>query len=392
MARYWVYLDDKVAGPYRVEQLIRIRGFSRQTQVCVEDASGKPRQWISPAEIPELAHIFKAVDEQQAISPVAAVPKPQPKPVLPRIIPKPASSAPALKATPAKSRSSPWFWWALVAFAVAVGVAAWLRYAQRKELAQEQITVRDLVGKKSLPASSLYANVNQYIQEKSLDPRWEFERTPDGLYHVSLSWYQREGSAIYAFEANSQAQTVRGINTAAIRLLNEGFPPSPSARPKPTPVKKTPPSELFPAALDSYRQAIEGGDFQTVWDSFSPRKKAEMARGGMSRDGFIRLQNLTFKVDSPAKQSVLKSMDESDTSKLILLKQSQAGRPDIFVKQVWVYQGEEWKLDDEQKRSASAPAPVPSPAAAPSVTATPAVTPASPSGKPPPASLPGMGN
>ena len=66
MARYWVYLNNEVAGPFGVEQLIRLRNFSRQTMVCVDDASGKPSQWISPAEIPELAHIFKAADEHQA--------------------------------------------------------------------------------------------------------------------------------------------------------------------------------------------------------------------------------------------------------------------------------------------------------------------------------------
>ena len=158
---------------------------------------------------------------------------------------------------------------------------------------------------------------------------------------------------MYAFEVNSQAQTVRGLNTAAIKLLSEGFPSAAlGADLKPAPVKKKSPSELFDGTLDAYRQAVEGGDFQAVWDSFSSRKKAEMARGGMSRDGFIRLQNLTFKVDSPAKQSILKTKDDSETQKLVLLKQTQSGRPDIFVKQVWIYQDDEWKLDDEQKRSA----------------------------------------
>ena len=60
MAQYWVYLNNEVTGPFGVEQLIRFRGFSRQTMVCVDDASGKPTHWISVAEIPELAHIFKA--------------------------------------------------------------------------------------------------------------------------------------------------------------------------------------------------------------------------------------------------------------------------------------------------------------------------------------------
>ena len=66
MARYWVYLNDEVAGPYGVDQLIRLRGFSRQTLVCVDEAGGEPKSWISTAEIPELTHIFKAVDEHMA--------------------------------------------------------------------------------------------------------------------------------------------------------------------------------------------------------------------------------------------------------------------------------------------------------------------------------------
>ena len=89
MARYWLYLNDEVAGPFAVEQLIRQRGFSRQTLVCVDDASGKPSHWISPAEIPELAHIFKAADEQHA----APVPAPAPikQPLAPGACPSPTT-------------------------------------------------------------------------------------------------------------------------------------------------------------------------------------------------------------------------------------------------------------------------------------------------------------
>jgi len=394
MARYWIYLNDEVAGPYGVEQLIRLRGFSRQTQVCVDDSSGKPTQWISPAEIPELAHIFKAVDEHQALMPSAAPPKIQPKPVTPRSAPKPAGPAVVLKAAPSAGLSASWPWWLIAALVAGASLFTWLRYNQRNVLAQEQITAKSLVEKAPLPSSSQYATLSQYMSEKAIQPRWEFERTPDGLYHVTLSWFQREGASIYAFEVNSQAQTVRGLNTAAIRLLSEGFLPPPSSRPKPAPIKKKSPSESFDGALDSYRQAVEGGDFPAVWDSFSSRKKAEMARGGMSRDGFVRLQNLTFKVDSPAKQSILKTKDDSETQKLVLLKQTQSGRPDIFVKQVWVYQDDGWKLDDEQKRSSGTPppAPVPVPTPAPTTAPTTSGTPSAPSTKPAPASLPGMSN
>jgi hypothetical protein len=392
MARYWVYLNNEVAGPYGVEQLIRLRGFSRQTLVCVDDASGKPTQWISPAEIPELSHIFKAADEHQTLMPESAASKIPPRPAAARGAQKPAGPAVVLKASPRIGFAASWPWWLVAVLVAAASVFTWLRYAQRTALVQEQVTAKDLVEKAPLPSSSLYATLNQYLHDKALEPRWEFERTPEGLYHVSLSWYQREGPAVYAFEVNNQAQTVRGINTAAINLLSEGFLPPPSTRPKPAPVKKKSPSDLFAGTLDQYRQAVEGGDFQSVWDTFSPRKKAEMARGGMSRDGFVRLQNLTFKVDAPAKQSILRTKDESETEKLVLLKQSQTGRPDIFVKQVWIYQGDEWKLDDEQKRSASTPSSAQPPVPAATPTVVPSSAPAAPSSKPSPASLPGMSN
>ncbi len=104
--------------------------------------------------------------------------------------------------------------------------------------------------------------------------------------------------------------------------------------------------------MDNRREALENGDFATVWDSFSQRKKAEMAKGGISQDGFLRVQNRTHRVDSAVKQTVLKTKPESDTQQLVLIKQSQPERPDIFVKQLWVFEDESWKLDDEQKKTA----------------------------------------
>src|SRR5688572_27595323 len=105
MARYWAFINDEVVGPYTVEQLIRLRQFSRQTQVCVDDSSGKPGAWISPAEIPELAHIFKAVDERIMAQPSGparpATPKPAVRPS------RPYTPAVTLR-TPDRSRPSFW--------------------------------------------------------------------------------------------------------------------------------------------------------------------------------------------------------------------------------------------------------------------------------------------
>jgi hypothetical protein len=207
-----------------------------------------------------------------------------------------------------------------------------------------------------------------------------------------VSWMTPSGALVYAFETNVQAQTVRGLNTAAIRLLNEGFPaPASAAKPKAAPAKKQSPAELFPEALETMRQALDSADFQTVWNTFSQRKKNEMAKGGMSRDGFIRLQSLTHHVDQPVRQSMIKTKAESDKSRLVLIKQTQSGRPDLFVKQFWIFDEGEWKLDDEQKHGVAAPASASDSSAAPSAGSAP-VSSAPQASKPIPAKLPGMSN
>ena len=141
-----------------------------------------------------------------------------------------------------------------------------------------------------------------------------FEKVQDSLYNVSLSWYAPT-LTVFAFEANTQAQTVRGLNTAAEKLLSEGFPAPLAPHTKVVEAPKKSPAEFFSQAMDARREAVENGDFQTVWDTFSSRRKAEMAKGGISHDGFLRLQTLTHKVDSAVKQTVLKTKSESDTGK-----------------------------------------------------------------------------
>src|SRR4051812_17677974 len=105
MAKYWVFLNDQVIGPFPVEQLIRMRNFSRQTPVCVDDMSGKPGEWITPPEIPELAAIFKAADQYHEIPPPRAS-KPTPKPVPPRPAVPRGRVRPTESATPPEKSSS----------------------------------------------------------------------------------------------------------------------------------------------------------------------------------------------------------------------------------------------------------------------------------------------
>jgi len=386
MARYWVYLNDEVCGPFALEQLIRQRGFSRQTLVCIDDASGSLTHWISPAEIPELAHIFKAADDQHS-TPVAPAPKAPTKAPTPRPA-KLYTPAVTLRA-PSRNTVSTWIWAVLTAALLGGGFYGWSQWARRGDLAREQGAAQALVENARLPAPSPYSTLQQYIQEKSIKPRWEFEKIQDALDHVTLSWYA-PALTVYAFEANIQAQTVRGLNTAAATLLSEGFPaPLTAGRPKPAPASKKSAEELFPQAIDSYRDAVKNGDFAVVWDGFSQRKKSEMVKGGISRDGFMRLQGLTHRVESSVNQTVLKTKSESDTEMLVLLKQSQDNRADIFIKELWVFENGTWKMDDEQKRSASTETPVtpPSPAAVPAASA---ASPGSDASKPSPASLPGM--
>ncbi len=373
MARYWVYLNDEVAGPYGVDQLIRLRGFSRQTQVCIDEAGEKPKNWISPAEIPELSHIFKAVDEHLAEPPSPA--KVTAKAPVIRFA-KPYAPAVMLK-TPRRNMAQIWGWIILAAALVGGAALAWTVYFHRGAQARDEESIVALIHNVRLPAPSPYSTLPQYFQEKNVRPRWEFEKIQDALYHVTLSWYA-PALAVYAFEVNLQAETVRGLNSAAIQLLSEGFPALPSRKAKAAPEQKKSPVESFSQTIDRSRAAIEGGDFQTVWNLFSQRKKSEMAKGGISQEGFVRLQGLTHRVESAAKQQVLKTKQNSDTDMLVLIKQTQDGRPDVFIKQLWIYENDAWKLDDEQKK-ASEPA-VPSPAA-------PSPTPA-----PTPTSLPGMSN
>ncbi len=350
MARYWVYLNDAVAGPYGIDQLIRLRGFSRQTLVCVDELDGKPKVWISPAEIPELAHIFKAVDEHQA-EPSISAPKPAAKSPSARPT-KPFVPAVTLRA-PKRNMPQVWGWILLASAVLGAGMLVWSVYSHRTMQVREREAAQSLIENVHLPAPSPYSTLPQYFQEKNLHPRWDFERKQEGLFNVTLSWYAPTLS-VYAFEVNLQAQTVRGLNSAASTLLSEGFPAPPTRTAKAAPARKKSPAESFSEAVDAARSATESGDFQAVWNLYSARKRSEMAKGGISQDGFVRLQGLTHKVDSAAKQTVLKTKQQSDTEMLALIKQTQDGRPDVFIKQFWVYENGAWKLDDEQKKASAA--------------------------------------
>src|SRR6185312_6052163 len=235
MARYWIYLSGgQVSGPYTVEQLIRLRGFSRQSQVCVDDASGRPGVWITPAEIPELAHIFKVADQMN--EPAAATAPPEKAASRPPAVMRPAPARSPAAVAPRPSRPRPISrklrLWTVLMLAAALAAGLWreLESLRRAGLRQERSDAQALVETAPLPNSSAYATIRQYLQEKRIQAQWDLEREPAGLYRVGLSWYEphARAPAVYAFEVNLAAQNVRGLNTAASRLLSEGFP-SPQA-------------------------------------------------------------------------------------------------------------------------------------------------------------------
>ncbi len=385
MARYWMYLEGHVEGPYGVEQIIRQKGFSRQTLVCVEDASGKPQHWISPADIPELAHIFKAIDDKAAEVPAAPRPSVKRDPRPQRVY----TPAVMLK-RPSSINAVFWGWMMLAVLLLGGGTVAWFMQNGRTAEKMAQQEVRRLI--ENVHLSGPYGSLAQYIQQKSIVPRWDIEKKFKGLYNATVSWYAEgkgagEAHTLYAFEVNTQAQTVRALNSAAAKLLSGSLASSqkaPAADKPPAEKKsKSPPS--FDRSLESYMASLTAGDFPSIWSNFSKRKKAEMASGGISRDGFIRLQSLTHKLEAGAQTTLVKTKEESPAERLVLLKQSPPGQPETFIKQLWITEDGAWKLDDEQKRSAGAPeaeeAPVPKTNAP-----TPAVPPHAP------ASLPGMSN
>ena len=68
--RYWVYINDKVEGPYDENKLVTLNGFTPDTLICAENAaSGGSQEWVKASSVFE----FDAVPEPQpAQTPAAA--------------------------------------------------------------------------------------------------------------------------------------------------------------------------------------------------------------------------------------------------------------------------------------------------------------------------------
>jgi len=382
VSKYWVYLDDKVSGPYTVDQMIRLRGFSKQTRICEEDGSGNPQKWISPADLPELSHIFKAVhDVMTAPTPPRPAPKPPSKP-------KPRRTSdyfkePEVSVTPKKGFS----WTPVVLSVVLLGGGAggyqFWKFQQKSQIQKDAQSAQRLVEDWRLPSNSAYPTFGQYLIQKDIAARWEVEHQPTGLFQVTASWFENTDKAsptstVYAFESNLQAKTVRPLNSKAAKLMAEGIggASKPAAAAPAAPAKPKVPE--FSGALDDWSRAQQSGDFDTVWNSFSSRKVNEMRKGGISRDGFMRVQSLTKKSETGTQIKTEKIKNEGDNGRLVLLRQTQPGRADLFIKQYWTLEDNVWKLDDEEKKTAEATPTSAAPTDAPA--------------RPPVTSLPGISN
>lgn len=56
--RYWVYISDKVEGPFEEEKLVTLQGFTPDTLICSEDAaSGGNQEWVKASSIFEFDRV-----------------------------------------------------------------------------------------------------------------------------------------------------------------------------------------------------------------------------------------------------------------------------------------------------------------------------------------------
>nr|QGT50665.1 hypothetical protein Elusimicrob1349_1350 [uncultured Elusimicrobia bacterium] len=69
--RYWVYINDKVEGPFEEEKLVTLQGFTPDTLICAEDAAnGGNQEWAKASSIFE----FDQVPAQEAAPQAAPAP------------------------------------------------------------------------------------------------------------------------------------------------------------------------------------------------------------------------------------------------------------------------------------------------------------------------------
>lgn len=71
--RYWVYISDKVEGPFEEEKLVTLQGFTPDTLICAEDAANSGNQeWAKASSIFEFDQVPVTQPAEQAASAPAA--------------------------------------------------------------------------------------------------------------------------------------------------------------------------------------------------------------------------------------------------------------------------------------------------------------------------------
>lgn len=62
--RYWVYINDKVEGPYEEDKLVTLQGFTPDTLICSEEiAAGGTQEWVKASSIFEFDQVEKTINQ-----------------------------------------------------------------------------------------------------------------------------------------------------------------------------------------------------------------------------------------------------------------------------------------------------------------------------------------
>ncbi len=62
--RYWVYINDKVEGPFEEDKLVTLPGFTPDTLICAEEiAAGGSQEWVKASSIFEFDQVEQTVNQ-----------------------------------------------------------------------------------------------------------------------------------------------------------------------------------------------------------------------------------------------------------------------------------------------------------------------------------------
>lgn len=87
--KYWVYINDKVEGPYEEDNLVTLKGFTPETLICSEESANSGNQeWVKASsifefdQVPAPAPVAQPAPAQEpAVAQTAAQPAPAAQPV-----------------------------------------------------------------------------------------------------------------------------------------------------------------------------------------------------------------------------------------------------------------------------------------------------------------------